>query len=122
VPQLIPQLLPMLEKAFEDYSDVTWEVGLSFFPDPARGPGEIAAFVGILAEFPGAALGTVIRATGLLNPTGQTQESITEAVRQLYEKLQQDRSTQLVAMSKQQEDALGNGKPSPASGSLILPS
>lgn len=112
----------MLEKAFADYPDVTWEVGLTFFPDPARGPGELAAFVGLFAEFPGAALGTVIRATGLLNPSGQTQESINDAARLTYEKLQQDRSTQLTAMAKQQEDALANGKPSPASGSLILPS
>jgi hypothetical protein len=123
VPQLFPQLTPLLEEAFEAYSDVTWEIGLTFFPDPAAGPGEIAAFVGLLAECSGASLGSVVRATALLNPTGQTQETINEAARLTYEKLQGLRSNQLAAMAQQQEEALANGKPSPVSGSgLILPS
>lgn len=112
----------MLEKAFEAYSDVTWEIGLSFFPDPAMGPGEVAAYVGLLAECAGAALGSVVRATALLNPTGQTQETLNEAARLTYERLQELRSNQLTAMARQQEDALANGKPSPLTGSgLILP-
>lgn len=123
MPQLFPQLTPMLEKAFEAYPDVTWEIGMTFFPDPAAGPGEIAAFVGLLTEFSGATLGSVVRATALLNPTGQTQETINEAAQRMYETLQNMRSNQLAAMAKQQEEALANGKPSPISGSgLILPS
>lgn len=120
MPQLFPKLVPMLEKAFEPYEEFTWEVGMTFLPDPASQAGDIAAFVGLFVEMPGAVVGTCLRATSLLNPNGQTQETLNEAVRTVAEQLQQGRSAQLTTMAQQQENALANGKPSPVSG-LILP-
>lgn len=120
MPQLKSKLVPLLETAFESYPEVTWEWSMVFFPDPMQGEGQIAAFVGLFAEFSGAALGSVIRATTLLNPSGQTQETINEAVRQMIDRLEGGRSAQLASMTEQQENALANGKPTPPSG-LILP-
>ena len=118
MPRILPKIEKLLHVALDDHEDVDWEASFAHFPDPS---GELVSMVCVFIEIKGATLGTVLRATSLLNPNGQTQETVNEAVRQTLDQLEQARSKQLTIMAEQGKDALTNGRPAPKSG-LILPS
>ena len=119
MPQLLPTLQPMFEKAFEGREEViSWEIGMAFFPNADS---EIVGLIGLFIELQGAALGTVICGTTMLAPNGHTQETVSLAVDQAIQQLENYRSTQLQKMVDQQTDALKNGRPAPLGGGLILP-
>jgi hypothetical protein len=117
MPRILPKIEALLEVALSDHEDVDWEASFAHFPDPS---GELVSMVCLFIEIKGAALGTVLRSTALLNPNGQTQDTINEAVRQTLDRLEEARSQQLTSMAEQGEEALKNGRQSPKSG-LILP-
>jgi hypothetical protein len=116
--RLLDQLLPYFHKAFEPYPEVTWELTMVILPDASHD--QFSAFLGLYTEIPGTVLNTTIRANTMLNPSGQTQESITSVAQSVHEGLLNGRSKQLKSMEDQAMDASENGKPNPISG-LIIP-